>query len=46
MAGKRRRHTAEFKANRVHPYLPRAPVIDWSNQVWCADIAYIPMRRD
>jgi putative transposase len=29
----------------VFPYLLRNLVIDHPNQVWCADISYIPMRR-
>ena len=31
--------------HKVWPYLLRNMVIDRSNQVWCADITYIPMRR-
>ena len=30
---------------RIWPYLLRNAVIDRTNQVWCADITYIPMRR-
>jgi putative transposase len=36
-----RRHPA----HKVYPYLLRGLVIDRPNQVWCADIAYIPMAR-
>jgi putative transposase len=31
--------------HRIYPYLLRATTIDQPNQVWCADICYIPMRR-
>ncbi len=31
--------------HKVYPYLLRGMVIDKPNQVWCADISYIPMRR-
>ncbi len=31
--------------HRVYPYLLRGLVIDRPNQVWCADITYIPMAR-
>ena len=31
--------------HKVYPYRLRGPVIDRPNQVWCADIAYIPMAR-
>ena len=32
-------------AHKVYPYLLRGLVIDRPNQVWCADITYIPMAR-
>ena len=31
--------------HKIWPYLLRNIVIDRPNQVWCADITYIPMQR-
>nr|WP_233488255.1 IS3 family transposase [Shimia thalassica] len=31
--------------HKIWPYLLRNVVVDRPNQVWCADISYIPMRR-
>lgn len=31
--------------NKIYPYLLRGITISKPNQVWCADISYIPMRR-
>jgi putative transposase len=32
-------------AHRIYPYLLKGLVIDRPNQVWCADITYIPVQR-
>ena len=37
--------SAANPAHKVYPYLLREMTIDQPNQVWCADITYIPMRR-
>jgi len=31
--------------HQVYPYLLRGLIIDRSNQVWCADITYVPMAK-
>jgi len=41
----RPRTTIPHPGHRIFPYLLREMVIDRPNQVWCADITYIPMRR-
>ena len=41
----RPRTTVPHPEHRVYPYLLRGLVIDRPDQVWCADITYIPMRR-
>lgn len=37
--------TVRHPQHRVFPYLLRTMAIDEPDQVWCADITYIPMRR-
>ena len=39
------RTTIPHPEHRVYKYLLRDMVVDRPNQVWCADITYIPMRR-
>ncbi|MCP5117729.1 MAG: IS3 family transposase, partial [bacterium] len=39
------RTSTPHPAHRVHPYLLKGLIIDRPNQVWCADITYIPVQR-
>lgn len=41
----RPRTTIPHPGHRIYPYLLREVVVDRPNQVWCADLTYIPMRR-
>ncbi len=40
-----RRTSAPHPQRPIYKYLLRGRVITRPNQVWCADITYIPMRR-
>ncbi len=39
------RTSVPHPAHRVYPYLLKGLAIDRPNQVWCADITYIPVQR-
>ena len=39
------RTSTPHPAHRVYPYLLKGLIIDRPNQVWCADITYIPVQR-
>ena len=39
------RTSTPHPAHRIHPYLLKGLAIDRPNQVWCADITYIPVQR-
>jgi putative transposase len=41
----RPRTSVKSPENKVYPYLLADLVIDQVDQVWCADITYLPMRR-
>lgn len=42
---KRRKTSLPFRDHKVYPYLLRDLTIDHPNQVWCADITYIPLAK-
>jgi putative transposase len=39
------RTSRPHRGHRVYPYLLKGMEINESDQVWCADVTYIPMRR-
>ncbi len=39
------RTSAPHPTHRIYPYLLKGMAIDRPNQVWCADITYIPVQR-
>jgi len=39
------RTSAPHPAHRIYPYLLKGMAIERPNQVWCADITYIPVQR-
>lgn len=41
----KRRTCVPDRGHKIYPYLLRDLTIERSNQVWCADICYIPMAR-
>ncbi len=41
----RKRTTIPGGASGIHPYRLKGFKIEKSNQVWCADITFIPMQR-
>jgi putative transposase len=41
----RPRTTVPHPEHRIYPYLLRDLIVNRPDQVWCADITYIPMRR-
>ncbi len=41
----RKRPTTSTPGHRIYPYLLRNMAVEQPNQVWCADITYVPMPR-
>ena len=44
--GPKQRTSKPGAGHKIYPYLLRGLVIDRPNQVWCADITYLPIGRD
>ncbi len=42
---RRPRTTIPARGHRLYPYLLRGMTIDRPNQVWCADITYVPLAK-
>ena len=43
--GKHKRTSEPNRAHKIYPYLLKGLAITRSNQVWCTDITYLPMRK-
>ena len=43
--GPKPRTSRPSPGHKIYPYLLRNVAIERANQVWCADITYVPMRR-
>jgi len=43
--GPKPRTSRPAPGHKIHPYLLRGMMIDKANQVWAADITYVPMQR-
>lgn len=43
--GKHKRTSEPNRSHKIYPYLLKGLAITRSNQVWCTDITYLPMRK-
>ena len=43
--GKHKRSSEPNRSHKIYPYLLKGLEITRSNQVWCTDITYLPMRK-